>query len=140
MALAAAPVQAQNFIGTWGNDTFNGTSGNDFMMGSYGHDRLYGHDGHDWIMGEHDNDTLTGGWGNDSIQGGYGRDNIYGGGGNDVLHADNDGEKDWHTSGEFIDGGTGYDKCWAFKGDQFFPKDIVVNCEEVYYFHRFTHG
>ena len=56
-------------------------------------------------------DTLYGNHGNDTLVGGPGRDSFYGGNGFDVLRA-SDG-----LSGDYLNGGKGYDKCVIDEGD-----------------------
>ncbi|MFN6472326.1 MAG: beta strand repeat-containing protein [Nostoc sp. SerVER01] len=86
--------QADNIIGTIGNDIINGGNGNDTIYGGAGNDSLDGGNGNDVLYGDGlvdggaGNDTLNGGNGNDTLYGGGGSDRLFGGNGNDLVYGD----------------------------------------------------
>ncbi|NJM92171.1 MAG: hypothetical protein HC861_05620 [Rhodospirillaceae bacterium] len=84
-ATGTGNAQANNIVGTLGNDKLDGGGGNDQVFGSDGNDTLLGGLGFDQLDGGEDNDQLDGGDGNDHLSGGAGNDSITGGAGNDEM-------------------------------------------------------
>lgn len=76
---------ADNLVGTEGDDSINALSGNDTVSGLGGNDTLNGQGGSDLIEGNADNDVLRGGGQSDTLIGGNGSDTVVGNNGNDVL-------------------------------------------------------
>ncbi|MBM6592616.1 calcium-binding protein [Microvirga pudoricolor] len=66
--------EANNVIGSSGNDTYTGTMFSDTIRGGAGNDVLNGGAGKDTIRGDAGNDKIYGGMGADKLYGGAGRD------------------------------------------------------------------
>jgi Ca2+-binding RTX toxin-like protein len=84
--------KADNFTGTWGDDTLIGGDGNDVLDGFFGGNNvLDGGEGNDVLKGSYGiystgaNDTMYGGEGNDTMTPMTGSDTAYGGPGNDTI-------------------------------------------------------
>jgi len=102
-----------------GDDMLGGGGGQDTLNGDTGDDRLNGGTGNDRLHGGSGSDRLSGGPGDDSLTGGSGADRLDGGSGNDTL-LDRDGRRD------FMDGGTGRDRCTADRRDA-----VGRTCERI---------
>ncbi|MEB3358323.1 MAG: S8 family serine peptidase [Synechococcales bacterium] len=89
-------------VGQGGGDRLTGLGGNDTLIGNGGKDTLLGEAGADWLNGGGGRDTLTGGDGDDTLVGGGGRDTLTGGDGDDRL----DGAK----GRDLLRGGQGRDQ------------------------------
>jgi hypothetical protein len=77
--------EADNLVGSEGDDSINALGGNDTVSGLGGNDTLNGQGGSDLIEGNADNDILRGGNQNDTLIGGNGSDTVVGNNGNDIL-------------------------------------------------------
>ena len=71
--------------GEAGADTLGGGAGADTILGGVGDDKLYGGAGDDFLLGGAGNDYLDGGSGNDVLASLSGGDTLVGGAGNDSL-------------------------------------------------------
>ena len=71
--------------GEAGADTLGGGAGDDTLLGGIGNDKLYGGTGDDFLLGGAGNDYLDGGSGNDVLASLSGGDTLVGGAGNDSL-------------------------------------------------------
>ncbi|MBD2206583.1 calcium-binding protein [Calothrix sp. FACHB-1219] len=93
-----------NVTGTSQADQIIGSQGNNLLTGKEGNDQIFGLNGNDTINGDGGNDVIGGGSkstivgsasdGNDSLNGGSGNDTLIGGTGNDIL----DGSTDFDTA------------------------------------------
>jgi Ca2+-binding RTX toxin-like protein len=101
--------QADEFFGSWGDDTLIGEGGDDFLDGQEGNDVLGGGVGNDKLRGGSGDDRLSGGDNEDDLNGADGNDTLNGDAGNDDLNG-GDGN-------DFINGGTGHDKIHGGFGD-----------------------
>lgn len=75
--------------GEAGADTLGGGAGDDTLLGGIGNDKLYGGTGDDYLLGGAGNDYLDGGSGNDTVGSGSGGDTLIGGSGDDFLQGVN---------------------------------------------------
>ncbi|BAY21590.1 FG-GAP repeat-containing protein [Calothrix sp. NIES-2100] len=99
--------QADNLVGSIGNDIINGGNGNDTIYGGAGNDSLNGDNGNDILYGD---GLMDGGAGNDSLNGGNGNDTLYGGGGSDRLNGGNGNDLLYGGAGsDILTGGNGND-------------------------------
>ena len=164
LALGQASDQADNLLGTPGDDLIRALAGDDTVRAAAGADLIYGNQGRDLIYGNPGTDKIYGGQGEDRIYGGqdsdiiygnvehdivYGNiaaDVLYGGQGNDLLYggqgADilfgNQGNDTIYgnLSDDVIDGGAGSDRLHGGGG-----KDLLVGGSsgagnEDWYFHQ----
>jgi len=122
--IKALSGQAQNIVGSQGNDSWvgtkfddvaNGKGGNDTFSGGKGNDKLNGGAGNDVLSGGSGNDTLSGGAGNDALKGGAGHDTLKGGGGNDNLNGGG--------GNDTLFGGAGNDRLKGGGGDDVLQGD-----------------
>ena len=95
----AAGVDIENASGGSGNDSITGNWDNNILKGNDGADTLIGGAGDDWLYGGDDQSS-------DLLIGGPDGDFMYGGPGGDRFVVDNG---NW-ISGDFVDGGDGYDE------------------------------
>ena len=98
-------------LGTAGPDAITGTDGPDFICARAGADYVHAQGGSDTVLGEAGADTLVGGGGRDDIRGGDQDDQLF--------------STDQVNGNDKIDGGAGFDRCYADPGDN------VRNCENV---------
>jgi Ca2+-binding RTX toxin-like protein len=108
-----------------GSDTLDGWNGDDYISGGNGNDSLWGYAGNDQITGGAGNDSCMGENGSDTITGGAGNDNLYGGNDNDYFFA-------CDGTGDYIDGGAGWDTAQVDKREWWEPwaaNDSVSNVE-----------
>ncbi|WP_297767970.1 VWD domain-containing protein [uncultured Roseovarius sp.] len=99
-----APVaddEANNLVGSNGDDTIQGLGGDDGVFGLEGDDALSGGDGDDNMGGAEGNDLVNGDAGNDNLGGGPGNDTMNGGEGDDFMGGGLDDD--------LMDGGDGND-------------------------------
>jgi Ca2+-binding RTX toxin-like protein len=96
---------ANNIVGSVGDDTIYGEDGADLIQGGAGDDGIKGGEGADQLDGNSGDDRIFGDAGDDSIVGGSGSDILLGGDGNDVLS-----------------GGTGQDRLFGGTGD-----DVMIS-------------
>ncbi|MCI5050508.1 MAG: endo alpha-1,4 polygalactosaminidase [Rickettsiales bacterium] len=99
---------AEEIVGTAGNDTFNGGGGDDTIYGLDGNDLINGGDDNDRLLGWYGDDTLLGEAGDDSLFGDFGHDSLNGGDGNDYIYG-------WSGNDSII-GGTGSDVLYGDAG------------------------
>ena len=118
--------------GRGGNDSLFGGGGDDLLCGGEGKDIVGGQDGPDDLHGGEEADLLTGGAESDRIQGETGGDQILGEAGDDELYGGDRGLLD--SDQDFINGGLGNDKIWAWNGDQV---NAYVGNDHVYLIHRY---
>jgi Ca2+-binding RTX toxin-like protein len=97
------------FVGTVNAEQILGSTGNDVISGLGGHDRLYGLSGIDVIRGGEGNDAVNGGSGADSLYGDAGDDVLDGGSGNDLI--------DGGVGNDVIDGGGQSDRIFGGLGN-----------------------
>jgi Ca2+-binding RTX toxin-like protein len=124
-------------VGGEGQDRLFGSGGNDRINPHWGSDFVDGGEGADYIQNSTDRSSR---WSSDTIHGGEGSDFIAGEGGlggsqgSDALYGDAGNDRVVGTRShqclepltgypDLVDGGPGYDRCWAD------PDDTVVNCE-----------
>lgn len=141
-SLIEGSVQADNLLGTDGNDILNGGGGDDQLDGGVGlfdvadysslskrlvvdleagmakgdgTDTLINIEG---VIGGSGNDQIKGSTGDNLLEGGRGNDHLFGQGGNDIIYAGSGNDKVVAGSGDdLIDGGTGNDNISAGDGD-----------------------
>ena len=128
--------------GEQGEDYLVGNDGQDRLFGGAGDDGLYPNSGSDFVDGgegsdfiENSIDNLTPRWTSDTYHGGEGGDIVGGNGegsihaifGSDAFYGDAGHDKvigSWSTrrneppgTPDLVDGGPGYDRCWADPDD-----------------------
>lgn len=112
-------------LGRVGDDSLAGGDGDDLIDGGEGDDQIFGEAGRDKLLGGAGNDhiadwddlsssidTIDGGSGDDFIESRGGVDNVSGGAGDDWI-------LDWGSSGDTLNGATGFDVLdfwWAVSG------------------------
>jgi opacity protein-like surface antigen len=106
LMLAAMAVMVSLFAAAAYAAEIWGTSQNDKLFESNLDDKIYGRQGNDYI---------------DAMKYKNDRDKVYGNRDDDIISVKDDDEED------YVDGGQGYDKCWADIGEL----DRVINCEKV---------
>lgn len=77
---------ADNLIGTAGDDVIDALGGNDIASGGAGNDTIDGGTGNDTLYGGDNNDAIDGGTGADALYGDDGDDTLDGGVGNDLIY------------------------------------------------------
>lgn len=103
-------MNADNVMGTAGDDIISSIGGNDTVFGLDGNDDLDGGNANDWMYGGAGIDQLNGGMGADSLFGGAGDDAIGGAGGVDELFGDAGSDTLLgQDASDTIDGGAGND-------------------------------
>jgi Ca2+-binding RTX toxin-like protein len=111
-----------------GNDTAYGGEGNDTITGGEGSDTLFGDAGDDTINGGDDDDWIDAGTGNDTVIGGLGVDVLAGGDGNDMIDGgDGDDSITGGAGNDELRGGSGVDVMTGGDGDDTYDLDNVAD-------------